>query len=142
MTDTSAAVMALDVGDRRIGIASAPAGVRMASPLSTIVRDESSISKIVTLADENQVATVVVGLPRGMNGQETGQTAKIRAFIAELEAALSQPVVLQDEAVTSVIAEEKLQQSGKPYSKEDIDMYAAVEILQDYLDAQHVREQA
>lgn len=130
-------ILALDVGGRRIGVALASTAARIAAPLTTLDREASQDiqADIAKLVSEHQIATVVVGLPRGMGGQETAQTAAIRAFVSELEKKLEVPVVLQDEAGTSLQAEDNLKALGKPYSKADIDASAAAIILNDYLQA-------
>lgn len=139
---TADAILALDVGEVRVGVALANPIARIASPLTTLQNNEQLIDGINKLVQENQVGTVVVGLPRGLEGQETAQTEKIRQFNAELQEKTGLTTVLQDEAVTSVLAEDHLKKTKKTYTKEDIDMYAAAQILQDYLDNQLVRKVA
>lgn len=138
----SDAILALDVGAVRVGVALASPVARIASPLTTLANNEQLIDNILKLAQENQVGTVVIGLPRGLEGQETAQTEKIRQFDQEFQAKTGLTTVLQDEAVTSVLAEDHLKQTKKSYTKEDIDMYAAAQILQDYLDNQAARKVA
>ena len=75
----------------------------------------------------------MIGLPRGLDGQETAQTMTVRAFGTMLGKALKLPVHWQDEALTSVQAASELEQRGKAYRKADIDSLAAVYILEDYL---------
>lgn len=125
--------IALDVGQARIGVAVANDVARIAMPLPAIANDEGCLQAIAALLAEHTVRTLVVGLPRGLNGQETEQTAYVRQLIATLEKTISIPVVTQDEAVTSVKAEAELQQRGQPYDKGDIDSLSAVYILEDYL---------
>ncbi len=76
---------------------------------------------------------VVVGLPRGLDGQETGQTAAARQFCAKVEALPGITAHLQDEAVTTKQAESELRARGRPYSREEVDSLAAVYILEDFL---------
>ncbi len=127
-------IVALDVGDKRIGIAHTPPGTTIAMPLTTLHNDREIWSVLKHLINQQNVAILVVGLPRGMDGQETKQTQKIREFAATLESQLQVPVHLQDEAATSIKAREALDQSGKPYEKEAIDALAASYILQDFID--------
>lgn len=128
-------VLALDVGGKRIGVAVASRIARLPAPHSVIETDKTKdiFAAVKQLADEMSADTVVIGLPRGMDGQETAQTAAARDFAAGLSARLDIPVVMQDEAVTSVEAEQRLKNRGKPYSKGDIDAEAAAMILDDYL---------
>ncbi len=125
--------LALDVGRARIGIAIANDVVRIASPLPALANDTSFKQQLLNLIKEHQVATVVVGWPRGLNGQETEQTQYVNDFVDLLDAWLDVPVHLQDEAATSLKAEEELRRRGVPYEKGDIDSLSAVYILEDYL---------
>jgi len=127
--------LGLDVGGRRIGVAVAGIVARLSSPLLTLDRQDAGdiFERIEKLIDEHQVADIVVGLPRGMDGQETGQTAIAREFADELARTCGVVVHMQDEAATSIAAEEELKASGKPYQKGDIDSGAAAIILSDWL---------
>lgn len=129
-------VLALDVGERRIGVASARTDVAIANPLTTLERSAASVAAIKKLVADHQASVLVVGLPRGLEGQETAQTKAARAFAAGLKAGLNVPIILQDEALTSRKAESELAARGKPYVKADIDALAATYILEDYL-AEH-----
>lgn len=133
MLSSSQAIIALDVGAKRIGVASANPIARIAHPLTTLEHTEDILAKIEELAAKERAAIVVIGLPRGMQGQETDQTRIVEAFGAEVEKKLSLPIYWQDEAVTSHKAEEELVNRGKPYSKGDIDALAATYILEDFL---------
>ncbi|MCI0438942.1 MAG: Holliday junction resolvase RuvX [Chloroflexi bacterium] len=135
--------MALDVGDRRIGVAlSDPLGV-LATPLTTIqVRDDdSSIAEVLRLARENDVSEIVVGLPLSLSGR-MGQQAKRAAYIARLLSERAEiPVRTVDERHSSAEAERLLRQSGiRPSeNKARIDSAAAAIILQSYLDTRRTR---
>jgi len=137
MSDTHN-VLSLDVGGRRIGVALASLEARLPSPLLTIDRSkvQDVFGHITSLIQEYAAETVVIGLPRGMDGQETAQTASAREFARQLEAACNAAIVLQDEAATSLLAEDELKESGKPYEKADIDKLAATYILRDWLTGQ------
>jgi putative Holliday junction resolvase len=126
-------ILALNVGTKRIGVARAHLDTSFPAPLTTLAQPERFIDDIVMLSQSEKAAAVVVGLPRGMNGQETQQTHIVRDFVATLEPRLQIPVYWTDEAVTSEQAESELRRRGKPYTKADIDALAAVYILEDYL---------
>lgn len=131
--------MGLDVGEKRVGIALARAGLRMALPLTTLDRQADDFwQQLLQVMKQNDVDALVVGLPRNLEGQETGQTAAARQFAQELATQSDIPQTWQDEALTSVKAEEILRQSNKPYEKGDIDALAASLILSDYLEARQV----
>lgn len=134
----SRSVLALDVGEKRIGVARASVEARLAQPLRTLNHDKNIWQVLADLAEEQQAGTIVVGLPRGLDGQETAQTRIAREFAANLEERLRVAVYLQDEAVTSAQAEAELAARGKPYQKGDIDALAATYILEDYLGQEKV----
>jgi putative pre-16S rRNA nuclease len=98
------------------------------------------------LAESLGVARVVVGLPTGLSGREGLQAASVRAFAAELAAALGpeRPVVFWDERLSSALAERSLADSGarRRDRREKIDAVAASVILQGWLDARRRRGQS
>lgn len=126
-------LLALDVGERRIGAALASLQARIPSPLTTLQHGEAIFAEIQGLVDVHQVITVVVGLPRGLDGQHTAQTIAVEEFRAALEQALTVPVYWQDEALTSKQAEAELKARRRPYKKEDIDALSATYILEDFM---------
>jgi putative Holliday junction resolvase len=126
-------VLALDVGERRIGVAVAKTDVKIASPLTTLHNSESIFEEISELIKEQQAVTIVVGLPLGMEGQETAQTRTIQRFVGELRGHIKLPMYWQDEALTSHKAEEELTSRGKPFAKGEVDALAATFILEDFL---------
>lgn len=140
MTNASdASLLGLDVGGVRIGVALAPRGLSLANPLTTIAQGDNALDVIADLVAEHGVATIVVGWPRGLDGQTTAQTTYVEAFVEHLRLELADKhvaVELQDEALTSRQAEDELRQRGKAYKKEDVDALAATYILQDYIDEQ------
>jgi putative Holliday junction resolvase len=125
--------VSLDVGAARVGVALASAAARIAAPYATYANDEKLFARLQELIARELILVIVVGLPRGLDGQETEQTKAVRAFAASLQEALQLPVVFQDEALTSLAAEAELQARHKPYTKADIDALAATIILSDYL---------
>lgn len=133
MTDTDGTILALDVGAARIGLALASRVARLASPYRTIAMSPSAIAELHTISVQERVTQLVIGLPRGMQGQDTPQTIAVQEFAKQVTATLQLPVAWQDEAVTSVRAEAELKARGKPYEKGDIDALAATYILEDYL---------
>jgi putative pre-16S rRNA nuclease len=127
--------LGLDVGTRRIGVAVADSIARLARPVGTIEVDETTPARLRQYLDDLDVSNIVVGLPRNQSGAVTAQTALVKEFAAAELANLALPIHWQDESVTSVIAEERLQARKKPYSKADIDAEAAAIILQDFVEA-------
>jgi putative holliday junction resolvase len=129
----SSSILALDVGTKRIGVAIADAIARLPRPLTTLQSGENILKQIADLAAEHNANEIVVGLPRGLNGQSTAQTTFTEEFARKLKQQTGILVHMQDEAVTSAQAEEELRQAGKSYSKGDIDALAATYILEDFL---------
>jgi putative Holliday junction resolvase len=125
--------MALDVGERRIGVGVASLQARLAQPLTTLDNGDGILAELEKLVAEHEVSALVVGLPRGLSGQRTSQTAYAEAFAKKIETRLGLPLYWQDEAVTSKKAEAELRARGKPYSKGDVDALAATYILEDFL---------
>lgn len=132
-------VLGLDVGEKRVGVALLRSSPRIPVALSTLERDSKYFwQQLKDLIDEYQIDKIVVGLPRGLNGQETAQTEATKVFAQELQVHITLPLVWQDESLTSVAAEAALKATGKPYDKGDIDATAAQLILSDYLEHETV----
>jgi putative Holliday junction resolvase len=130
--------MGLDVGDRRIGVALSDETATLASALTTLTRagGGQDSARVADLARQHGAATVVVGLPLNMDGTQGRQAAKVLAFVEELRRRLRVPVVMRDERLTTVEAEERLREAGLGWKerKRMVDEVAAVVILQEYLD--------
>jgi putative Holliday junction resolvase len=129
-------LVCLDVGEKRIGVAVADTGIRIAVPFDTVVVDGSELQAIAAIVIREGADTIVVGYPRNQSGASTAQTAYVEAFSENLRSMVDH-IVFQDESLTSVMAERRLKDSRKPYQKGDIDMHAAAIILQDYLEANY-----
>ena len=134
MDQTPSSIIALDIGEKRIGVAVASSIARLARPLTTLVLDENFFTNLVEIISRENVSEIVVGMPRNLDGQPTSQTFFVETFVNELQQHTSLPIQFQDEAVTSRLAQEELEARGKTYAKADIDALAATYILQDYLD--------
>ncbi len=126
-------LLALDVGEKRIGVAVADTSVRIAIAYDTLEVDGNEIQQIARLVTAEDIDTVVIGYPRNQQGEATAQTAYVEAFAEKLQD-IAPEIMFQDESLTSVKAEELLKRQKKPYSKGDIDGLAASLILQDYLE--------
>ncbi len=146
------ALLGIDLGERRIGIAIAEAGALSARALTTVRRASDPAQDAATLRqliEAHGVTGLVVGLPLEAAGQEGPQASITRAWVASIERYLPDGVTLtlRDERLTSHLAETRLGpmrrgRSGGPPSKTQRDAYrarvdreAAAIILQDELDA-------
>jgi putative Holliday junction resolvase len=143
-------VIGIDLGERRIGVAVSDASGTLARPLKTIERGTSDAdaverlhAMIADLADEDEVGSVVVGLPTRLDGSPNTQTKRIGAMVALLSARLTVPVFTYDERLSSREAEERLSIREKDWRKRKakLDAAAAAVILQDYLDARSLTGQ-
>jgi putative Holliday junction resolvase len=135
-TPNKETILALDVGERRIGVARCRLDARFPQPLTTLEQPATFMADIAQLIETEKAACLVVGRPRGLQGQETAQTAAVEAFVGRLQPQVDVPIYRVDEAVTSVSAEAELKQRGKPYARGDIDALAATYILEDFI-AEH-----
>jgi putative Holliday junction resolvase len=128
-------LLSLDVGTKRIGVATAETTLPIAVPLETIEVNGGEVVAIKKIVTERGVEAIVVGYPRNQKGEATEQTAIVERFVQGLGDIAR--IIYQDESLTSVIAEDRLKASGKPYQKGDIDALAATIILQDYLEVNY-----
>ena len=135
-------VLALDVGERRIGVAVGDETGTIASPLTTVQRGPGDLAEIGRLIAECTVSRLVVGLPTTLSGREGPQAAVVRAFAADLAAVVPQdfPLDFWDERLTTAIAERVLLESGtrRAHRRHRVDAVAAAVILQSYLDSRQM----
>ena len=133
-------ILALDVGDRRIGAAlSDPLGIA-ATPLPAIdrARVTDAAAAVIALAREREAGAIAVGLPLTLAGDVGHQAAKVRAFVRDLSSRADLPIVTLDERFSTQEAERLLRAGGRPARSRDrgaLDSAAAAVILQAYLDA-------
>jgi putative Holliday junction resolvase len=136
--------LALDVGERRVGVAlSDPTGL-LASPLTTIQRKSKveDFAVIGQLVRDHGAVGIVVGLPLHMDGSEGRQALRVRRYADALAAALHAQgfdghLVLWDERLSTQTAEERLVEAGRTRARRraQIDAAAAAVILQEFLDS-------
>ena len=108
-------------------------GVRIAIAHGFLNVDGTEVESIARIVIDNDVHTIVVGYPRNQSGEPTQQTAVVEEFAQKLTD-FDADIVFQDESLTSVMAEKRLDARKVPYSKGDIDSEAATIILQDYME--------
>ena len=138
-------IVGFDVGERRIGVAVSDVTRTLARPLGVLRPaglDADAVqvaaAEVARLAgEEDGVASIVVGLPRRLDGTPSTMTPRVERFARQLEAMTALPVVLQDERLSSREAESRLALREKDWRvrKERLDAAAAAVILQDYLDS-------
>ncbi|MDR1191856.1 MAG: Holliday junction resolvase RuvX [Verrucomicrobiales bacterium] len=131
--------LALDYGDKRIGVAISDETLTLASPLP-FIPNHGSVKKIAeqlrTLAAAHNLTRLIVGIPRNMDGSYGESAAKARQFTEHLRAALTVEVVTVDERLSTVEAARRLHESGKTARQQKtlIDSASARVLLQSYLD--------
>ena len=118
--------LALDVGDRRIGLAVGDVGGGIARPLPTLRRRSvaADLEAIRQVVRKEEVSALLIGLPLTLRGEEGPQAARVRRF-ADACAGLGLPVELYDERFTSA---EAVHQGAR-----DVDAGAAAVLLEDFL---------
>lgn len=127
-------ILAIDYGEKRVGLAAADTETRVALPLAIL--DNKGIKKLIEeilkICQTENVSRVVVGYPLGLAGKHTQQTEKVEKFIKILKEKINLPVEKQDEVFTSRQARGIFKEAG--VKKRRVDASAAVLILSDYLD--------
>jgi len=140
---SSVRALCVDLGGKRIGLAISDASGVLARPLDVIeASGPAQLARVVEAvrrlsAEEDGLGVVVVGLPRRLDGTPNEQTAAVTAFVQALGARIGQPIVLQDERLSSVEAESRLALCDRDWRsrKKKLDAASAAVILQDYLDS-------
>lgn len=130
-------VLAVDWGERRIGLAVSDAGGVIASPLPTLQVGgrEEALAGVLRLARECEVERIVVGLPLLMSGERGSAAAAAERFAADLAARTGCPVETYDERLTSALSRRRLREHGvrTGHRRERVDAGAAVALLESYL---------
>jgi putative holliday junction resolvase len=137
-------VLAVDFGERRIGLAISDVTRTLARPLKTLTvsNPDQAINQVAAeiahlLSEDDGLETVVVGLPVRLDGSPNEQTRRVAAFIEGLKLRTGLPVVAADERLSSREAESLLAERTRDWRerKARLDAAAAAVILQDYLEA-------
>ena len=131
-------VLAVDPGSKRVGLAvSDPTGT-IAQALATVPAEprETLVTRLVEIAGEQEARSIVVGLPRRMDGSDGPEAKAARALASELRQASRLPVELVDERLTTVAAERSLLEGNvrRKTRRASIDRVAATLLLQSHLD--------
>jgi|SRR5580658_6776928 putative Holliday junction resolvase len=135
--------LAIDYGQRRIGLAMSDSGAKLATPLEVlnVNSQDAAIRTIVQLVQKEDVGRIVLGLPLNMDGT-TGPSAKtVIEFGRALSTQTGREVVFVDERLSSFEAEQSLsdrRKSGEKMTRKDkkrrLDAIAAARFLQEFLD--------
>ncbi len=139
-------IIALDIGEKRIGLAYADSNVRIALPRRMIPVDSSELEVIAKAFDLEKADIIVAGLPRNNSGEETRQSQHAQEFVEKLKnyfterKNISVDVYFQDESWTSEVAKDRLASKKHQITRQDrdsgaVDSEAAAVILQDFLES-------
>ena len=132
-------ILALDVGDRRTGVAISDLTGIIALPLPAVIHQQAldRLQAVIQLVDENNADEIVIGMPVSLSGQKGKQAKWVDRFVQQLREVLSVRVTTLDERYTTVEAENILKQAGFKPSKDraKTDSVAAAILLQAYLDS-------
>lgn len=141
-------LVAIDLGEVRIGIALSDPGQVVASPAETLHvprdEDDATLDALVDAVVRHEAAGIVVGYPRRLDGREGAAAARARRIAEALRQRTGREVLLWDERFTTVEAERVLLQGdvSRRDRKDTVDRLAASVLLQSVLEAQRVRRRA
>ena len=131
-------ILALDHGSKRIGVAVSDETKTIAQPLEYIPAEPFAdfLARLKQLLVEKEISLVLIGLPRNMDGSHGPAAQKVDAFAGVLKTAITVPVKMWDERLTSTMANRILIQGGvrRDKRKKKVDKMAAAILLQSYLD--------
>lgn len=126
-----ARILAVDFGEKRIGLATSDASGTLATPRRTVVRkdDGDAAERLRRFCEEEEVELVIFGIPRSPEGTESPFAARIRSFAGKFAAAAGLPVVFHEETLTS---DEAARRTGARRGA-SLDPVAAAVLLEDFL---------
>ena len=103
-------ILAVDFGEKRIGLATSDATGTLATPRRTLARraDPEAMAEILRFCEEEGIELILLGIPRSPEGRESGFAARIRSFAAKLEARTGIPIRFHEETLTSNEAARRL----------------------------------
>ena len=135
-------ILALDVGERRIGLALSDPTELLASPIEALELDgrEPAHETAARHASGMELSEIVVGMPYSMSGARGRQAGRVAAFVRELAELVEVPVTTVDERLSTAQAERLLRGRGVEPSRDKgrLDSAAAAVILQSYLDSRRL----
>ena len=139
----SGAILGIDPGSSRVGVAVSDQGASIAFPLTVIKRgdDDSFVDELVELARIREAAEIVVGLPRRLDGTEGPEANEALLLAKRLKDQLGIPVHLVDERFTTTISESALRSAHMTSRKQRpvVDKIAATVLLQGFLDSRNAK---
>lgn len=123
--------LAVDAGEKRVGLAIANNIAKLPGPLAILSNDNDIYHKISEVVKKQNIVKIIVGLPRNMSGEETAQSQFSRQFAAELAKSTGVEIEFADESLsTKRVAESTYKKDSSGY----LDSIAACFILEEYLE--------
>ncbi|MFQ5527141.1 MAG: Holliday junction resolvase RuvX [Thermoanaerobaculia bacterium] len=130
--------LAIDFGEKRVGLAISDLDGRYAMPLRTLERrsDVQVIQDLASLIEEESVELIVIGEPRNLNGSVGDQAKRVESFSRKLEKTVGVPIETVNESLTSREADARLRRAGygPAQRRARVDAVAAQILLQEVLD--------
>jgi len=130
--------LAIDFGEKRVGLALSDPMKIIAKPFKTIFysNQKDLINKIALIIKDEKIEKIILGLPKGLKGNNTSQTNIVIEFYNYIKNKIDTPIVMEDERLSSVSAKKSLilQDIKTGHNKALIDETAAAIFLQLYLD--------
>ena len=130
-------VLGIDYGDVRVGLALSDLTQTIAKPFKTLIYNDANhlINQIQEIVNDQDVETIVIGIPYNMKGEDTQQTTKVKEFASLVDKNLEADIKFIDERLTSYEAEQVMHKMNikTGFNKDKIDKIAASIILQEYL---------
>ena len=141
-----ARIMALDLGEKRVGVALSDESETLASPYEVVQRVSFArlLERLQEIAVGEGVSALVIGYPRSLNGDEGPQARHLADEAGRIARGLNLPHVLWDERLTTVRAEQLLAERRRHRArrKQVVDAMVAAIILQEYLDTDRTAREA
>lgn len=128
-------ILGIDVGDKRVGVAIASPIAKLPRPLTIIENNEAVFDALLQIIAAESIKTIIVGLPRNQQGEETDQSQKARDFAGKLGERSGKDIVFADESLSSVRSETVPLPKGRSPNapKDDI---AACFILEEFFEGE------
>lgn len=134
---TNHRILAIDYGEKRVGVAVTDPLSIFATGLETLNADDSLIPQLKKITADYDVKEIIVGLPLTLKGEKGSAANQVIQFVDRLQKEISIPIILRDERFTSSLATQTIRDLGvgkkKRREKGKVDEIAAVILLQDYL---------
>ena len=128
-------VLAIDVGEKKIGLAIGDSETRMAfvRPAILVSLWSEAWPELLSLVAAEHIETIIVGWPMHANGSHSEQSSRVQEFIDAWKQRSSVPIIKRDERNTSVAVQREQQRAGRKLQRGEEDSLAAQLLLESYL---------